>query len=134
MKFRFPKQIIHIHIPNIFQSQNIHLNLIFHYTKREHTWQHHMLSHFPIFLSKKNNKRKGGEKQNSKTVYVHIYIRQYSQFLSKTFIKKRFSPTPLDKRKRNKSTATWRASCGPHLSLSLWFYYFSFVWLEKCHV
>lgn len=97
----------------------MHLNLIFHYTKREHTWQHHMLSHFPIFLSKKNNKRKGGEKQNSKTVYVHIYIRQYSQFLSKTFIKKRFSPTPLDKRKRNKSTATCRASCGPHLSLSL---------------
>nr|POF11284.1 hypothetical protein CFP56_59101 [Quercus suber] len=37
----------------------------------------------------KRNKRKGGEKQNSKTIYMHIYIRQYSQILSKTFRQKK---------------------------------------------
>jgi len=43
----------------------------------------------PNLFIKKINKRKGGEKQNSKTIYMHIYIRQYSQILSKTFRQKK---------------------------------------------
>ena len=90
--FRFPKQIKQIHIPKIFHSQNIHLNLIFHYSKREHTWQHHMLSHFPIFLSKKSTEEKAGK---SRILKPYICISTFDSTL-------RFSPKPLYKRKRNK--------------------------------
>lgn len=78
----------------------------------------------PNLFIKKETKEKAGK---SRILKPYICISTFDSTL-------RFSPKPLDKRKRNISTATWRASCascGPSLSLILLFLY---CLIGKCHV